>query len=55
MTDIETFESVFTFNPTFRYDSKTVEAIRLNRRRLENELFFDKLVRLLQLSQGQSR
>lgn len=44
------FETVFAFKPDHVYDAKTVELIRRNRQTLEGELFFDKLVLVLDVS-----
>ena len=52
MDDYEDFESVFSFKPDYAFEHKIVEVILASRRRLENELFFDRLLRLLGIRQG---
>ena len=51
MADLESFDDLFSFDTGYEYDVKTIEAIKQNRRELENELFFDRLLKLLELSQ----
>lgn len=52
MDEFEDFESVFSFEPDYTFDHKIVEVILANRRTLENELFFDRLLRVLGIRQG---
>ena len=52
MRDFSEFEDVFEFDPAYKYDQKTVDAIKGNRRALENELFFDKLLKVLAIDKG---
>ena len=51
--DFEKFEAVFDFRPDIAYDHKTVDQVLRNRHALENELFFDRLLKALGVSQGQ--
>ena len=53
MEDFEQFEAVFGFRPDIAYDHQTVDHVLRNRRALENELFFDRLLKALGVSQGQ--
>ncbi|KAI9723612.1 MAG: hypothetical protein M1812_000912 [Candelaria pacifica] len=46
------FEDVFEFDPNYKYDQKTVDKVKGNRRSLENELFFDKLLEVLAVDEG---
>ncbi|KAI9757042.1 MAG: hypothetical protein M4579_003611 [Chaenotheca gracillima] len=43
------FDGVFAFKPDHAYDSKTYESIISHRRNLDNELFFDRLLKVLQI------
>jgi len=52
MDDFEDFETVFFFKSDYAFDHKTVDVILANRRTLENELFFDRLLRVLGIRQG---
>lgn len=52
MDDFEDFESVFSFKSDYAFDHKIIEVISTNRRTLENELFFDRLLRVLGIRQG---
>ncbi len=52
MRDFSEFEDVFEFDPDYKYDQKTVDAIKENRRALENELFFDRLLKVLAIDKG---
>ena len=52
MGDFEPFEAVFGFRPDIAYDHQTVDHVLRNRRALENELFFDMLLKALGVSQG---
>lgn len=52
MDEFEDFETVFSFKSDYAFDHKTVEVILANRRTLENELFFDRLLRVLGIRQG---
>ncbi|SLM41187.1 conserved hypothetical protein [Lasallia pustulata] len=52
MEDFEQFEAVFAFNPDIAYDHQTVDHVLRNRRALENELFFDRLLKALGVSQA---
>lgn len=54
MDTFEDFDSVFSFKPDYTLDRKAVEAILANRSALENELFFDRLLRVLGIKQGDS-
>ena len=51
MADLESFDDLFSFDSEYEYDVETIGTIQQNRRELENELFFDRLLKLLQLSQ----
>lgn len=52
MEEFEQFEAVFGFRPDIAYDHQTVDHVLRNRRALENELFFDRLLKALGVSQG---
>ena len=52
MDEFEDFEAVFSFKSDYTYDHKIVEVILLNRRTLDNELFFDRLLRVLGMRKG---
>ncbi|KAI9845415.1 MAG: hypothetical protein M1837_004893 [Sclerophora amabilis] len=52
MEDFMEFDSVFSFRPEHTYDHKTIETILDNRRNLENELFFDRLLKVFQINQA---
>ncbi|KAI9707156.1 MAG: hypothetical protein M1836_000116 [Candelina mexicana] len=52
MKDFNEFEDVFEFDPDSKYDHKIVDTIKGNRRALENELFFDKLMKVLSIDKG---
>ncbi|KZF21892.1 hypothetical protein L228DRAFT_284015 [Xylona heveae TC161] len=52
MGDFKDFDTVFSFDPTYAYDHKVIDTILSNRRTLENELLFDKLLRLLHINQA---
>ncbi|KAI9820847.1 MAG: hypothetical protein M1832_003480 [Thelocarpon impressellum] len=52
MADPDVFKRVFSFKPDLAYDAKSVERIQSNRRRLENELFFDRLLQVLQVDKA---
>ncbi len=53
MDEFEDFDSVFDFKNDYAYDHKIIEAILANRRTLENELFLDRLLRVLGVKQGE--
>ena len=46
------FEAVFGAKPDLAYQSQTIEQIVRNRRSLENELFFDRLLTAVKIDQG---
>ncbi|KAI9841221.1 MAG: hypothetical protein M1838_003666 [Thelocarpon superellum] len=52
MDEVVAFERVFAFDPHWTYDNGTVEAISSHRRKLDNELFFDRLLRALSVQQA---
>ena len=54
MEEYEQFELVFGERPDVAYDKTTIDRILRNRRTLENELFFDRLLKALGVSQGSS-
>ncbi|KAI9822285.1 MAG: hypothetical protein M1827_000003 [Pycnora praestabilis] len=52
MEDYNDFDYVFSFSKEYVYDGRTVETILANRRKMENELFFDRLLKLLRIDQA---
>ena len=48
----EYFEEVFGAEPELAYNEQTTLMINSNRRTLENELFFDRLMKAIGLDQG---
>lgn len=52
MADSYAFETVFGDRQDIIYDNRIAEQIVRNRRLLENELFFDRLLHALGLAKG---
>ena len=52
MDELDQFDSVFGSDPSLAYNNQTVDHILRNRRSLENELFFDRLLNALGVNQG---
>lgn len=52
MVPWDDFDSIFSFNRNFSYDVKVIDQILSNRRALENRLFADRLLGLLQVKAG---
>ena len=48
----EDFDSVFGAEPQLAYNEQTISSINGNRRTLENELFFDRLMKAIGMDQG---
>ena len=52
MASFYAFEAVFGDRQDLAYDNRTAEHVLRNRRALENELFFDRLLQALGLAKG---
>ena len=52
MEDIEDFSIVFGAEPNIAYTEQTIHDILKHRRSLENELFFDQLLKEMEIDQG---
>ena len=52
MEDVNDFDSVFGTKPDLAYNHQTIEQIHRCRRALENELFFDRLLKAVGVDQG---
>lgn len=52
MAQWEDFDTIFHFNKKYSYDPKVFDQILSNRRALENQLFADRLLRLLGIKGG---
>lgn len=52
MDDPEEFHAVFGTESNLAYQEQTVHEILKHRRSLENELFFDRLLRAVGIDQG---
>jgi len=52
MEDAEEFYAVFGSEPNLAYQEQTVNEISKHRRSLENELFFDRLLKAVGIDQG---
>jgi hypothetical protein len=55
MAELEAFESAFGPDPDVAYSQSSMDDIRRNRRRLENELFFDKLLKAVGINEHRKR
>jgi hypothetical protein len=51
MTDLDDFQEVFGYEDA-HFPHSLYEEIRSNRKTLDNELFFDRLLRLLNIPKG---
>lgn len=54
MLDIGDFNQVFRFSPKYAYSETTYNDILHNRRILHNQLFFDRLLAVLQIKGRES-
>ena len=52
MDDIDDFDAIFGSDPVLAYNSQTIDHILRNRRTLDNELFFDRLLKAIGIHQG---
>lgn len=52
MEDPEEFYAVFGSEPNLAYQEQTVHEILKHRRSLDNELFFDRLLKAVGIDQG---
>jgi hypothetical protein len=52
MEDPEEFYAVFGSEPNLAYQEQTVHEVLKHRRSLENELFFDRLLKAVGIDQG---
>ena len=53
MKEEDDFDNVFSFDPHYVYDQGSIRAIVKNRQSLGTVLFFDRLLNLLSIKQGQ--
>lgn len=54
MVNWDSFDTIFYFNRNFSYDGNLVNQIVANRRALQNQLFVDRLLELLEIKPGVS-
>ena len=47
------FNTVFAFDTGYKYSSRLIDAIRLNRQHLGGKLFFDKLLDHRRIGEGE--
>ena len=52
MGDLGDFHVIFGSDPNLTYNTKTIEDIHRHRRALDNELFFDRLLKAVGIDQG---
>ena len=55
MDQLVSFEAIFGSAPDTAYNQKTIDQIHKTRRYLENELFIDKLLIAVGISEGEIR
>ena len=54
MEDLGDFDVILGPDPNLTYNAKAIEDIHRHRRSLENELFFDRLLKAVGIDQGTS-